>query len=467
MPEQTQNKMAVEPVPRLMARIGVPIVLSMILQAAYNVVDSAYLARMADGGEAALTALSLAFPVQLFMVAVSIGTGVGTNALLARLLGQGDREQANRTVGNAQLLALCITAVFMLFAAVGVRPYVYSQSAGGSIGRDILEMAVDYLHICCGLPVGIVLFSVYEKVLQATGRSLYSTIAQITGAVVNIAVDPVLIYGLFGLPAMGVRGAAWATVLGQLVSMGLGLFFHLRFDREITNAPRYWRPSRSVILHIYAIGLPAIISQALLTVMTYALNLILGGIPEVGQNAVTVYGLYYKIQQLIIFAAFGVRDAITPIVSFNFGMRSRERVQQGIRWGLGYTAGLMLLGCLGVELFAQPLAGLFSLSGTSHAMCVDCMRIVSLGFLFAGLCIAFQGIFQALGCGVESLIISLCRQVLFVLPPVWVLTRFVTGAGNVSLVWWPLALGEAATLVVAVVLYLWKGRELVAALTPQ
>lgn len=461
MEKQSQNPMAVEPIPRLMARIGTPIVLSMILQAAYNVVDSAYLARMADGGEAALTALSLAFPVQLFMVAVSIGTGVGTNALLAQLLGQGDREQANRTVGNAQFIALCITVVFMLFAAVGVRPYVYSQSAGGSIGRDILESAIAYLHICCGVPVGIVMFSVYEKVLQATGRSLYSTIAQITGAVVNIVVDPVLIYGIFGLPAMGVRGAAWATVLGQLVSMGLGLLFHLHFNKEISNSFRYWRPSRSAILRIYAIGLPAIISQALLTVMTYALNLILAAIPQVGQNAVTVYGLYYKIQQLIIFAAFGVRDAITPIVSFNFGMRSRTRVQQGIHWGLGYTAALMLLGCLGVELFAQPLAGLFSLSGTTHEMCVACMRTVSLGFLFAGLCIAFQGVFQALGRGVESLIISLCRQVLFVLPPVWALSQLITGPENVAIVWWPLALGEAATLAVALVLYFMNGRKLV------
>ena len=464
MEKQSQNPMAVEPIPRLMARIGAPIVLSMILQAAYNVVDSAYLARMADGGEAALTALSLAFPVQLFMVAVSIGTGVGTNALLARLLGQGDREQANRTVGNAQFIALCITVVFMLFAAVGVRPYVYSQSAGGSIGRDILESAIAYLHICCGVPVGIVMFSVYEKVLQATGRSLYSTIAQITGAVVNIVVDPVLIYGIFGLPAMGVRGAAWATVLGQLVSMGLGLLFHLHFNKEISNSFRYWRPSRSAILRIYAIGLPAIISQALLTVMTYALNLILAAIPQVGQNAVTVYGLYYKIQQLIIFAAFGVRDAITPIVSFNFGMRSRTRVQQGIHWGLGYTAALMLLGCLGVELFAQPLAGLFSLSGTTHEMCVSCMRTVSLGFLFAGLCIAFQGVFQALGRGVESLIISLCRQVLFVLPPVWALSQLITGPENVAIAWWPLALGEAATLAVALVLYFMNGRKLVRSL---
>ena len=359
---QPQNPMAAEPVPGLLARIGAPIVVSMILQAAYNVVDSAYLARMASGGETALTALSLAFPVQLFMVAVSIGTGVGTNALLARLLGLGDKDRANAAVGNAQLLALVISVVFMLFSAVGV-------------------------------------------------------------------------------------------VAGQLVSMAMGLAFHRKLNVELDSSLRHWKPRWDVIRSIYAIGLPAIISQALLTVMTYSLNLILAVMPDVGQNAVTVYGLYYKIQQLIIFAAFGVRDAITPVVAFNYGLRSRARVRQGIRWGLGYTAGLMLLGCAGVELFAQPLAGLFSLSATTHAMCVDCMRIVSLGFLFAGLCIAFQGVFQALECGVESLVISLCRQVLFVLPPVWALTRLVTGPENVALVWWPLALGEAATLVVALVLY--------------
>lgn len=320
MQTSSQNKMTVQPIAPLMFRIGLPIVLSMILQAAYNVVDGAYLARMATGGEDALTALSLAFPVQLFMVAVSIGTGVGTNALLAKLL-------------------------------------------------------------------------------------------------------------------------------------GLGLAFHLHLNVEIKNNFCYFKPDRRTILGIYAIGLPAIISQALLTVMTYSLNLILGGIPQVGQNAVTVYSLYYKIQQLIIFAAFGVRDAITPIVSFNYGAQNRQRVKDGIRWGLIYTSILMLAGCLSVELFAAPLAGLFSLSETTLPMCIDCMRIVSLGFVFAGLCIAFQGVFQALECGIESLVISLCRQVLFVLPPVWLLSRMVTGAGNVRIVWVPLAVGEMVTLCIALVMF--------------
>lgn len=454
MQKDSQNKMAVEPIPALMFRIGLPIVLSMMLQAAYNVVDSAYLARMTTGGEDALTALSLAFPVQLFMVAVSIGTGVGTNALLAKLLGLGDRENANRTAGNAQMLGIVISLVFMLFSLVGVKPYVYSQSAGGSIQPEVLEQAIDYLHICCGIPFGIVLFSVYEKMLQATGRSLYSTIAQIFGAVLNIVLDPFLIYGWCGLPALGVRGAAWATVIGQLASAAMGLFFHLKFDVEIENKLSWFRPSRRTILGIYAIGLPAIISQALLTVMTYSLNLLLGQMPQVGQNAVTVYGLYYKIQQLIIFAAFGVRDAITPIVSFNYGAQNRSRVVQGIRWGFLYTVILMAVGCIGVEALTVPLTNLFSLSGTTYTMCIDCMRIISLGFLFAGLCIAFQGVFQALECGIESLVISLCRQVFFVLPPVWLLTRTVTGPENVSRVWWPLALGEVVTLIVAVLLFL-------------
>ena len=329
--KQPQNPMAAEPVPGLLARIGAPIVVSMILQAAYNVVDSAYLARMVSGGETALTALSLAFPVQLFMVAVSIGTGVGTNALLARLLGLGDKDRANVAVGNAQLLALAISVVFMLFSAVGVVPYVNSQSAGGSISSEVLREASDYLHICCGIPFGIVFFSVYEKTLQATGRSLWSTVAQISGALVNIVLDPFLIYGWCGLPQLGVRGAAVATVAGQLVSMAMGLAFHLKLNVELDGSLRHWKPRWDVIRSIYAIGLPAIISQALLTVMTYSLNLILAVMPDVGQNAVTVYGLYYKIQQLIIFAAFGVRDAITPVVAFNYGLRSRARVQQGIR----------------------------------------------------------------------------------------------------------------------------------------
>lgn len=451
--KQVDNRMGTAPVRRLMLSVGAPIVLSMMLQAAYNIVDSAYLANMREGGEEALTALGLAFPIQLLMVAVAVGTGVGTNALLSKSLGQRDRQKASRTAGNAIFMGLVISVVFLIFGLAGVPAYVNSQNAGGSISETALLMSMDYLRICCCVSFGIVFFSVYEKILQSTGRSLYSTIAQITGAVVNIVMDPIMIYGWLGCPELGVRGAAWATVLGQIVSALMVFYFHSKLDQEVDKSPRYLRPQGRILKEIHQIGLPAIISQALLTVMTYGLNLILGRIPQVGENAVTVYGLYCKIQQMIIFAAVGVRDTITPIVSFNYGMRSRRRIQEGIRWGMLFTAALMLLGLVGIELLAEPLTRFFSLSDVTYDICVDCIRVVSLGFLFAGICIAFQGVFQALECGLESLLISLGRQVVFILPVAWCITRFITGAENVSLVWWTFLIGEGLTLLCALFMY--------------
>jgi len=453
MQNQAQNKMAVEPIALLMLRIGTPIVLSMMLQAAYNIVDSAYLSNMSEAGEEALTALGLSFPIQLFMIAVAVGTGVGTNALVAKSLGQNDRAKVNAAVGNAAFLGVIISVLFFLFGLFGVAPYVSSQNAGGGIDPTVLAMAEDYLRINCCVSFGIVFFSIFEKVLQATGLSLYSTIAQVTGAVVNIVLDPIMIYGWLGCPEMGVRGAAWATVIGQIASAALALWFHIKKNREIENSLVYLRPRRVVIGQIYAIGLPAILSQALLTVMTYGLNLILGAMPQIGQNAVTVYGLYCKIQQLVIFAAVGMRDVITPVVSFNYGARNKTRIRQGIRWGLGYTTILMAVSFFVIELFAEPFAGFFSLSGVTYTMCVECMRIISVGFLFAGLCVAFQGVFQALECGVESLLISLGRQVVFVLPVAWVLAQRVTGAEDSAQVWWSFLVGETLTLILALLMF--------------
>jgi putative MATE family efflux protein len=387
------------------------------------------------------------------MVAVAIGTGVGTNALLAKSLGQGKQEKANQVCGNAIFLGVIICIVFILFAFWGVPAYVRSQSAGGAISETVLAMAIDYLQICCGISVGIVFFSIFEKMLQATGRSLYSTIGQITGAVINLIFDPILIYGWLGFPEMGVKGAAYATVAGQIVSAVLVFIFHLKMNREIKTSWRYLKPSWGIIREIYAIGLPAIISQALLTVMTYGLNRIFGQIRQVGENVVTVYGLYCKIQQLVIFAAVGLRDAITPIVSFNYGMGSGKRVRSGIRYGLLYTAVLMIIGMAVIEIFAKPLTGFFALSDVTFDICVDCMRIVSLALLFAGLSIALQGVFQALECGIESLVISLGRQVVFILPVAWVLTKFVDGLENVSLVWWTFMIGEVITLLIGVLMY--------------
>lgn len=453
MSTEQNSRIATAPMGRLMVGIGMPIVLSMMLQAAYNIVDSAYLANMREAGEEALTALGLAFPVQLLMVAVAVGTGVGTNALLAKSLGQGDRDKASRTVGNAAVLGIAISIIFLLFGIFGVPAYVNSQNANSSISQTVILMTEDYLRICCCISFGIIFFSIYEKVLQATGRSLYSTIAQITGAVVNIVLDPIMIYGWLGCPEMGVRGAAYATVIGQIVSAAMAFGFHMKSDKEVDNALFYLRPSAITIKEIYAIGLPAIISQALLTVMTYGLNIILARLPHIGENAVTVYGLYCKIQQMIIFAAVGVRDSITPIVSYSYGMGSRKRIREGIRCGMVFTAILMIIGLVLIEAIAIPLTKFFALSDISYTMCVQCIRIVSLAFIAAGVCIAFQGVFQAVGEGIESLLISAGRQVIFILPVAWFLSRYVTGVDNSWIIWCTFLIGECLTLILTLIMY--------------
>ncbi|MBS7009896.1 MATE family efflux transporter [Anaerostipes sp.] len=427
--KQKMNKIGTEPVNRLMLAMGMPMILSMVLQAVYNIVDSAFVANMQNNGEAALNALTLAFPVQMMMVAVGIGTGVGVNALLSKSLGQNNPEKVNKAAGNAVFLGVVIFILFLMFGLFGIRAYVGSQTGNPLIAN----MAEDYLRICCCTSIGIVFFSIYEKLLQAAGHSIYSTIAQIAGAVTNMVLDPIMIYGFWGCPEMGVKGAAYATVTGQCVSMLMALIFHLKVNKDVSNNIRYIRPSAQIIKEIYSIGLPAIIAQALMSVMTYGMNIILGGI---GEAAVTAYGLYYKIQQFVLFAAFGLRDAITPIVSFNHGMQSRTRILEGIKYGIGYTLCIMAAGLLVLELFAEPFSGIFGLSGTTQDLCISAMRIISVSFLFAGANIAFQGIFQALDGGIESLVISVCRQCLFVLPAAWLFARMVRSSGADSWIVW-------------------------------
>lgn len=444
--EAKGNKMAVMPVNKLMLQMGIPMILSMALQAVYNIVDSAFVSNMKGVGEHALNALTLAFPVQMMMVAVAIGTGVGTNALLAKSLGQGDKEKANKVAGNGVFLATVIYLICLLFGVAGVKAYIVSQTKNA----EIIGMAVDYLRICCVISFGIVYFSIFEKLLQATGRSMYSTIAQVAGAVVNIILDPILIYGLLGVPALGVKGAAYATVAGQIVSAATALVFHLKYNVEIDHAMKYKRPSVNIMKQIYAIGLPAIIAQALMSVMTYALNIIFVRIDE---SVVTAYGLYYKIQQFILFAAFGLRDAITPIVSFNHGMGSKKRVKDGIKYGMIYTFVIMIIGLLAIELFAVQFSELFGLSGKTQELCVDAMRIVSACFIFAGANVAFQGIFQALDSGLESLIISVCRQFLFVIPVAYVFSKIaIQSADSTWMVWLTFPITEFVTVIIAAVL---------------
>lgn len=441
--EKSINKMGTMPVNKLMLSIGMPMIVSMVLQAFYNIVDSAFVSNMAENGEAALNALTLAFPVQMLMVAVSIGTGVGMNALLSKSLGQGDREKAGMVAGNAIFLGIIIYIICLLFGCFGVNAYISSQTSN----QLIYGMAVDYLRICCVISMGIVFFSVFEKLLQATGLSLYSTIAQVAGAVINIVMDPILIYGLLGAPEMGVIGAAYATVIGQIASFVLALIFHVRLNKSVPNGMKYFRPSGRIIRGIYAIGFPAIIAQALMSVMTYGFNIIL---VRVDEAMVTAYGLYYKIQQFILFAAFGLRDAITPIISFSHGMKDKKRIKDGIKYGIKYTIIIMLAGMIVLEILAKPFSAVFGLSGTTQAICITAMRIISLSFAFAGLNVAFQGVFQALDGGVESLVISVRRQFLFVLPVAWGFSLLAMRSMDYSwLVWLTFPIAEVVSAAIA------------------
>lgn len=399
MQKDNTDKMASMKISKLMIAMGIPMILSMMLQAVYNIVDSAFVGRIKGTGEAALNALTLAFPVQMLVVAVGIGTGVGLGALLSKSLGQNNIDKADRVAGTGIFLGIIIWLLCVLFGIFGVKPYINSQTNDVYVAK----LATEYLQICCIISFGMVLFGIFEKMLQSMGNSLYSTIAQVSGAVANIVLDPVMIFSM----NLGVKGAAYATVIGQIISLIMAVFFHYKKDKAIDKSIKYIQPSKSIIKEIYKIGVPAIIAQALMSVMTYGLNIILG---KISNSAVTAYGLYYKVQQFVLFAAFGLRDAITPIVSFSYGMQNKKRINEGVKCGIIYTTIIMI----------------------------------------AGANIAFQGIFQALDGGMESLIVSVLRQIVFVLPIAYLLSLPVrNNPGKIWLVWLTFIFAEGMSLVIS------------------
>lgn len=387
------NRMKEMPVNKLMVQMGIPMILSMALQAVYNIVDSAFVGNMKVGSEAALNALTLVFPVQMLMVAVGIGTGVGTNALLARTLGQGNAKKAAKVAGNSLFLGVIIYVVCFLFGIFGVRAYISSQT----IDPEVISMGMSYLRICCVVSFGIIFFSLFEKLLQATGRSLYSTIGQVVGAVVNIILDPIMIYGIGPVPEMGVEGAAYATVIGQVASAALLFIFHMKLNKEFEHGVGYMKPDTGIIKAIYAIGLPA-------------------------------------------------------IIAFAYGMHSKKRIQDGIRYGLIYTIVLMVVGVAITEIFPGAFATLFN-AGQSREYFIGAMRIISISFIFAGINVAYQGIYQALDGGMESLVISLLRQLIIILPLAGIFSVFVrNGQMGVSLIWWAFPITELTACLVGYVL---------------
>ncbi len=452
---------------RLLLTMGIPMMISLAVQSLYNIVDTIFVSNMSatvGNAEAALNALTLAFPIQTLMIAISVGAGVGANALLSRSLGQGDEEKANATVGN---ILFCAAVIYVICALFGIFFVPYYVSACGNSDPVVNEYTTIYLRICCIASPGIVFYDVYEKILQSTGKSVLTTIAQVTGAVTNIILDPILIYE-WGA-GMGITGAAIATVISQFVSLGLVMTFHFTRNKKLKNSLKYWRPRASIMGQIFAVGGPAIVAQAVMSFMTMGMNLILvkldnafflveieGALTYTGSYT-SAYGTFFKIQQFVSLIAFGLRDAITPICSYNRGAGNKKRVQQCFLWGLVYMAIIMVICTAVVELAATPLIGLFEsgFTDTTYDICLSAARIISISFIFAGMCIAMQGIFQALGGGVQTLVVSVCRQLVFVLPLVYLFVWMCCDAGSLDgdfWIWVTFIISEAASCLMAAIM---------------
>ena len=403
-----ENKMGVVPVPKLLFQMSLPMILSMLVQALYNVVDSVFVAQI---NENALTAVSLVFPVQSLMIAIAVGTGVGVNAVLSRSLGEKDFRTADESAKNGIFLAFISCVVFAVLGVALAKPFFHMQTSD----VQIREYGIQYMTIISGLCLAVYMQVMFERLLQSTGRTFYTMISQGLGAVINIIFDPILIFGLLGFPKMGVAGAAAATVLGQFCGMFLAMFFNVKFNKDIHIGMRHFRPSGRIIKVIYSVGVPSIIMQAIGSVMTFGMNKIL---IQFTTTATAVFGVYFKLNSFIFMPVFGLNNGMVPIT-------------QTIHLSIASAVIIMLLGLALFMIFPAQLLGMFNASKDMLAIGVPALRIICLSFLFAGFCIIVGSVFQALGNGVYSLIISVTRQLLIILPAAAILAK----VGGLSAVW--------------------------------
>lgn len=434
-----ENKMGVMPVTRLLVTMSLPMMLSMLVQALYNIVDSMFVAQLSED---ALTAVSLAFPVQSLMIAVASGTGVGINALLSRNLGERNFEGANNAARNGVFLAIVSCIVFALLGLVGSRLFFSLQTDN----PVILEYGVQYMSIITLFSVGIFLQITFERLLQSTGRTFYNMITQGTGAIINIILDPIMIFGLFGFPRLEVAGAAIATVVGQIVAVIMSFCFNHFKNKEISLSPRGFRPHGRTILFIYKVGIPSIIMQSIGSVMTFGMNKIL---LMFSSTAAAVFGVYFKLQSFIFMPVFGLNNGMIPIIAYNYGARNKHRIIETARKSVLIAVCIMILGFAIFQIFpAFFLSTLFRASENMLAIGVPALKIISISFLFAGYCIIVGSIFQALGNGVYSLIISATRQLIVILPVAYI---FSTVFG-LSMVWWAIPIAEIVSVILSTLL---------------
>lgn len=434
-----ENKMGVMPVGKLLVNMALPMIISMLVQALYNIVDSVYVSQVS---ESAVTALSLAFPVQNMQIGFAVGVGVGVNALLSQSLGRKDQESVNWAAGQGVFLALVATGLFMLFGFFGVRPYYTMQSTVA----ETVEGGIAYTSICCIFTVGVFIQVLCERLLQATGRAMQTMILQGTGAIINIILDPVFIHGWWGMPKMGVAGAAVATVIGQCTGAVLGIYLNLRHNPEVQLRVKFMKPNWKVIAPILEVGIPSVVMNGIGSVMNFGMNQILQGFNEV---ATGVFGIYYKLQSLFFMPLFGINNATISILAYNYGARKPKRIVHTLKLATAVAVCIMLVGLAVFQLFPQALLGIFNPTEEFLAIGVKALRILCLPFPVAAICISLGASFQALGKGSYSTIVSLCRQLIVLLPAAYLLSL----TGDVNNVWWSFPIAEVMSALVTGLLF--------------
>lgn len=442
MEQIKQNNMASRPLKKLIWSLGLPMIISMVLQALYNVIDSIFIANMKGVGALANEALTYAFPVQILMIAIGVGTGVGINSLLSKNLGLNNKKMVNKTAGNGVFLVIVIYLVFLLFGLFATRWFVSLFTAD----EEIIKMGSNYLRICCCLSLGSIGFAIYERFLQATGKTMYSTIAQISGAVINIVFDYIFIFPC----GLGVAGAAWATVFGQIVSLAIAMVFHYLKNKEIDGSLKYIKPEMVIIKGIYQIGISAAIMQGLLSVMMAGMNSILASSSADSTILVGSFGIYYKIQQIALFSCFGLSNTIITVLSFNYGLNNKERSLECIKYGIFDSVIVALVITVVFEIIARPLAKLFALYGDSTVelidVCCKAIRIASIGYIFMAISVSIQGVFQALRNSLFPLLTALLRLIVFVLPVAYL---FTLSSNVLNVVWFTFPIAELLTAIIS------------------
>ena len=435
--ERTENKMGTMPVKQLIIAMSLPMMISMLVQALYNVVDSIFVAQIEED---ALTAVTLAFPMQNLMIAVGAGTGVGINALLSKALGEKRFDKSDAAANTGIFLSFLNFIAFLVIGFLLSEPFIRTQTAD----PKIIAYGTTYLRICCCMSVGVFFQITFERLLQSTGRTFYSMISQLTGAVINIIMDPIMIFGLLGCPKMGVAGAAYATVLGQVVASFLGLYMNLKVNKDITiSLKEILRPKREIVKAIYAVGVPSILMMSIGSLMTYLMNRIL---IVFSTTTTAVFGVYFKLQSFFFMPVFGLNNGLIPVLAYNYGARKKERISESLKFAMMLAVVIMLVGMIVFEVIPGQLLGMFNASEDMKQIGIPALRIICLSFPLAGFSIAMGSIFQAFSESIYSLIISIGRQLVVLIPIAWLLSL----TGNVNLVWWAFPAAELVSLVLSV-----------------